>query len=321
MQTNIFDKIPYPFTIKTLIRKKKKPLIKVNIEGTYLNIIKTIYDKSTANSKNLLFVLAPLCCSRDPNKALLEFIVWTLVNFHLLGKAKDPGHYPIYGTQCGAVFPFWEEDLGTSGTTEHSFPLGDKWPLEPLVSASPCLLRLPSQPLEASGPSFTKCFPLPLFFPTPGSSLFLPPLSSPLSVPTYSCPILLREWSWAATASLLSGCETCPFWLAMAPLEEWQAEVERLASHHAVPGSANSPLWEINESHRGLNFILCSGGQSYCPRSLTFILLLSLSRFQSYLFLLPLPLPYPYTCTLPFILKKNFFFIKKEDSNFSWRPR
>ena len=129
MQTNIFDKIPYPFTIKTLIRKKKKPLIKVNIEGTYLNIIKTIYDKSTANSKNLLFVLAPLCCSRDPNKALLEFIVWTLVNFHLLGKAKDPGHYPIYGTQCGAVFPFWEEDLGTSGTTEHSFPLGDKWPL------------------------------------------------------------------------------------------------------------------------------------------------------------------------------------------------
>lgn len=95
----------------------------------------------------------------------------------------------------GAVVPFWEEDLGTSGTTEHSFPLGDKWAVQPLVSASPCLLRLSSQPLEASGPSFMKCFPLPLFFPTPDSSLLLFPLSSPLSVPAYSCPILLREWT------------------------------------------------------------------------------------------------------------------------------
>ena len=36
-----FEKIQYPFMIKTLT--------KVVIEGTYLNIIKTIYDKSTAN--------------------------------------------------------------------------------------------------------------------------------------------------------------------------------------------------------------------------------------------------------------------------------
>ena len=36
-----FDKIPHPFMIKTLQ--------KVGIEGTYLNIIKTIYDKPTAN--------------------------------------------------------------------------------------------------------------------------------------------------------------------------------------------------------------------------------------------------------------------------------
>ena len=36
-----FDKIQHPFTIKTLN--------KVGIEGTYLNIIKAIYDKSTAN--------------------------------------------------------------------------------------------------------------------------------------------------------------------------------------------------------------------------------------------------------------------------------
>ena len=36
-----FDKIQHPFMIKTLQ--------KVGIEGTYLNIIKTIYDKPTAN--------------------------------------------------------------------------------------------------------------------------------------------------------------------------------------------------------------------------------------------------------------------------------
>ena len=36
-----FDKLQHPFTIKTLQ--------KVGIEGTYLNIIKAIYDKPTAN--------------------------------------------------------------------------------------------------------------------------------------------------------------------------------------------------------------------------------------------------------------------------------
>ena len=36
-----FDKIQHPFIIKTLQ--------KAGIEGTYLNIIKTIYDKPTAN--------------------------------------------------------------------------------------------------------------------------------------------------------------------------------------------------------------------------------------------------------------------------------
>ena len=36
-----FDKVQYPFMIKTLT--------KVGIEGTYLTIIKTIYDKPTAN--------------------------------------------------------------------------------------------------------------------------------------------------------------------------------------------------------------------------------------------------------------------------------
>ena len=37
-----FDKIQHPFMIK-------KTLQKAGIEGTYLNIIKTIYDKPTAN--------------------------------------------------------------------------------------------------------------------------------------------------------------------------------------------------------------------------------------------------------------------------------
>ena len=40
-----FDKIQHPFMIK----KKKKNLLKAGIEGTYLNIIKAIYDKPTAN--------------------------------------------------------------------------------------------------------------------------------------------------------------------------------------------------------------------------------------------------------------------------------
>ena len=39
-----FNKIQHPFMIK-----KKKTLQKVGIEGTYLNIIKAIYDKHTAN--------------------------------------------------------------------------------------------------------------------------------------------------------------------------------------------------------------------------------------------------------------------------------
>ena len=37
-----FDKIQHPFMIKTLQ--------KIGIEGTYLNIVKAIYDKSTANT-------------------------------------------------------------------------------------------------------------------------------------------------------------------------------------------------------------------------------------------------------------------------------
>ena len=41
-----FDKIQHPFMIK------KKTCQKAGIEGTYLNIIKAIYDKPTANILN-----------------------------------------------------------------------------------------------------------------------------------------------------------------------------------------------------------------------------------------------------------------------------
>ena len=41
MQRKPFDKIQHPFMIKTLQ--------KAEIEGTYLNMVKAIYDKPTAN--------------------------------------------------------------------------------------------------------------------------------------------------------------------------------------------------------------------------------------------------------------------------------
>ena len=41
-----FDKIQHPFMIKTLQ--------KVGIEGTYLNIIKAIYEKLTANTSSMV---------------------------------------------------------------------------------------------------------------------------------------------------------------------------------------------------------------------------------------------------------------------------
>ena len=42
-----FDKIQHPFRIK-------KTLQKVGIEGTYLNIIKAMYDKPTADRKSVV---------------------------------------------------------------------------------------------------------------------------------------------------------------------------------------------------------------------------------------------------------------------------
>nr|XP_030719679.1 uncharacterized protein LOC115857032 [Globicephala melas] len=85
---------------------------------------------------NLLLFLTPSCCSRGPSKALPEFLVWPL----LTGEGQEPCSVsdlvaPIVGT-CPT---FQGEELGTSRTTECSFPVGGKWPPERLVSASPHL--------------------------------------------------------------------------------------------------------------------------------------------------------------------------------------
>ena len=69
-----FDKIQYPFMIK------KKTLQKAGIERTYLNIIKAIYDKPTANiilngEKLKAFPLKPGTRQGCPFSSLLFSIV------------------------------------------------------------------------------------------------------------------------------------------------------------------------------------------------------------------------------------------------------
>ena len=67
-----FDKIQHPFIIKTLQ--------KAGIEGTYLNIIKAIYDKPTANILNgeklKAFPLKSVTRQGCPLSPLLFNIVW-----------------------------------------------------------------------------------------------------------------------------------------------------------------------------------------------------------------------------------------------------
>ena len=46
--------------------------------------------QGASKQENLLFVLTPLCYSGSPSKALPELLVWPLVNFYLLKKAKNP---------------------------------------------------------------------------------------------------------------------------------------------------------------------------------------------------------------------------------------
>ena len=71
-----FDKIQHPFRIKTLQ--------KVGTEGTYLNIIKAIYDKPTANiilngEKLKEFLLRSGTRQRCPLSPLLVNIVWEVL--------------------------------------------------------------------------------------------------------------------------------------------------------------------------------------------------------------------------------------------------
>ena len=70
-----FDKIQHPFMIK-----KKKTLQKAGIEGTYLNIIKAIYDKPTAYIilKGEILKLLPLKSGRRQGCPLspLLFNMW-----------------------------------------------------------------------------------------------------------------------------------------------------------------------------------------------------------------------------------------------------
>ena len=140
--------------------------------------------------------------------------------------------------------------MGTSRTTECRFPVRDKRPPEPLVSASASLVSLLSWPLGVSVPSFRQCFPPPLVpFPSPLSlsPLFLSlswNLSTSLSVLSSLCPLLLLSYpSKTVDVRQLQHhfsqlVRPAPFWLTMAQLDGWQAEVGEacLTTHTLVQG-------------------------------------------------------------------------------------
>ena len=128
--------------------------------------------------------------------------------------------------------PLLGEDLGTSGTSKHCFPVGDKWPPEPLVSASLHLVSLPSWLLGVSVPSFRQCFPFPPPFPFPS-----PEISLLLSL---SCPSdrvdvrQLQHHSSQVVRPAPSGRQRLTL---MGDRQRW----ERLASHRADFGPVGSP--------------------------------------------------------------------------------
>ena len=67
-----FDKIQHPFLIKTLQ--------KAGIEGTYLNIIKAIYDKLTANIILNAFNFSPLRIMFAVGLSYIAFIMLRYVS-------------------------------------------------------------------------------------------------------------------------------------------------------------------------------------------------------------------------------------------------
>ena len=84
-------------------------------------------------------VLAPSCGSRGPNKALPEFLLWPLVNFYWLGKARNPGWYHYCGLEhplqthlrplsawlflCMLSHSSWVRLFVTTWTIAHQTPL------------------------------------------------------------------------------------------------------------------------------------------------------------------------------------------------------
>ena len=85
-----FDKIQHPFMIK-------KTLQKAGIEGTYLNIIKVIYDKPTANILNdeklKAFSLKSGTRQGCPLSPLLFHIVLEVLATAIREKKKTTGQY------------------------------------------------------------------------------------------------------------------------------------------------------------------------------------------------------------------------------------
>ena len=59
----------------------------------------------------LLLVFTPSCSCRSPSKALPEFLVWPLVNFCGLGKAKNSGQYHVHAQSNGYCLQ-WVHILG-----------------------------------------------------------------------------------------------------------------------------------------------------------------------------------------------------------------
>ena len=108
------------------------------------------------------------------------------------------------GTRLGPFVPSPGADTGPSGTTKGSFPGADRQPPEPLVSASPCLVTLPS---SARGPwhPHSGTLPPPLGpFPSPETPLHL--LSLSLTISAISCQ---GSEHWTSVSSFLSAWGSC----------------------------------------------------------------------------------------------------------------
>lgn len=131
-------------------------------------------------------------CSRGPKKAAPECFIWPLIK-----EAKNPGWQHILQCPTWGPSPSGERIWAPLGPGMQ-LPLGDKWPPDPLFQ-HPLILRLPSWP---PGPQYLTQATAPPAF------VLFPLLKSPLSLSV----LPPKGGRQAATASLLSACETCSFW-------------------------------------------------------------------------------------------------------------